>query len=151
MSNRIAVFNDGVVQQLSTPDELYERPVNSFVAQFIGSPPMNVVHGSLAGTRFLTSGTSVETRCSAQVDKAILGFRPEDCSVVAPARGALKGKIYTTELIGDHTLVTVEAGQDKLTVKAPKDFNGKQGDAIGVALSKDHLFIFDALSGQRVR
>jgi multiple sugar transport system ATP-binding protein len=65
--------------------------------------------------------------------------------------GALQGKIYTTELIGDHTLVTVEIGSDKHTVKAPKDFNGKQGDAIGYSLSKDHLFIFDAATGQRVR
>ncbi len=47
--------------------------------------------------------------------------------------------------------MTVEAGQDKLTVKAPKDFSGKQGDAIGVALSKDQLIIFDAVTGGRVR
>ena len=52
--------------------------------------------------------------------------------MVAPAKGNIKGKIYTTELIGDHTLVTVETERDKLTVKASKDFNGKQGDAIGV-------------------
>ena len=71
--------------------------------------------------------------------------------MVGPGQGMLQGSIYTTELIGDHTLVTVETGPDKLTVKAPKDFSGKQGDAIGVALSKDHLFIFDAATGGRVR
>ena len=85
------------------------------------------------------------------MDKAILGVRPEDCAVVAPEDGALKGVIYTTELIGDHKLVTVETGHDKLTVKASKDFNGNQGDAIGVALRREHLYVFDATTGQRVR
>jgi multiple sugar transport system ATP-binding protein len=71
---------------------------------------------------------------------------------VAPAsKGTLKGEIYTTELIGDHTLVTVDSGPDKLTVKAAKDFRGKQGDAIGVTLQREHLYVFDAETGRRVR
>lgn len=151
MADRIAVMNDGRIEQLGEPLALYDRPANLFVAQFIGSPPMNVVHGSLEGQRFKTAGATVEVPVKGSIAKAILGVRPEDCSVVAPGKGALRGTIYTTELIGDHTLVTIEAATDKLTVKAPKDFGGKQGDAIGVALSKDHLFVFDADSGQRVR
>ena len=151
LAHRVAILEKGVLQQLATPAEIYNNPANLFVAQFIGSPPMNIVQGSLEGARFETSGTSVEMPVAGNLDKALLGFRPEDCSVVAPTKGVLKGKIYTTELIGDHTLVTVETGQDKLTVKAPKDFNGKQGEAIGVALSKGRLFIFEALTGQRVR
>lgn len=151
LAHRVAVLEKGVLQQLATPAEIYNNPANLFVAQFIGSPPMNVVRGSLEGARFQTSGTYVQTPVAGQIRNAILGVRPEDCSVVAPAKGALKGTIYTTELIGDHTLVTVETGQDKLTVKAPKDFNGKQGDTIGVTLSKGHLFIFDAVTGERVQ
>jgi multiple sugar transport system ATP-binding protein len=150
LAHRVAILEKGVLQQLATPAEIYNNPANLFVAQFIGSPPMNVVRGSLEGARFQVSGTSVETPVAGQIGNAILGVRPEDCSVVDSANGALKGTIYTTELIGDHTLVTVETGRDKLTVKAPKDFNGKQGDAIGVCLSKGHLFIFDAVTGQRV-
>jgi multiple sugar transport system ATP-binding protein len=151
LAHRVAILEKGVLQQLATPAEIYNNPANLFVAQFIGSPPMNIVRGSLKGARFETDGTSVETPVAGDLDKALLGFRPEDCSVVGPTAGDLKGKIYTTELIGDHTLVTVETGGDKLTVKAPKDFNGKQGEAIAVALSKGRLFIFDAFTGQRVR
>jgi multiple sugar transport system ATP-binding protein len=150
LAHRVAILEKGVLQQLATPAEIYNNPANLFVAQFIGSPPMNVVQGSLEGARFHTSGTCVQTPIAGQIPNAILGVRPEDCSVVAPSNGALKGMIYTTELIGDHTLVTVETGQDKLTVKAPKDFIGRQGDTIGVNLSKGHLFIFDALTGERV-
>jgi multiple sugar transport system ATP-binding protein len=151
LAHRVAILERGVLQQLATPAEIYNNPANLFVAQFIGSPPMNIVHGSFAGTRFHASDTSVEVPFAGQVAKAILGVRPEDCSVVVPGRGALQGAIYATELIGDHTLVTVETGQDKLTVKAPKDFTGKQGDPIGVEVSKDHLFIFDSVTGGRVR
>lgn len=151
LAHRVAILERGVLQQLATPAEIYNNPANLFVAQFIGSPPMNIVHGSFTGTRFHASDTSIEVPFVGQVAKAILGVRPEDCSVVAPGRGALQGAIYATELIGDHALVTVETGQDKLTVKAPKDFTGKQGDAIGVEFSKDHLFIFDSVTGGRVR
>jgi multiple sugar transport system ATP-binding protein len=55
------------------------------------------------------------------------------------------------ELIGDHTLVTVKAGQDMLTVKASKDFAGSIGEKVGISLSKDSLFVFDAATGARVR
>jgi multiple sugar transport system ATP-binding protein len=151
LAHRVAILERGVLQQLATPAEIYNNPANLFVAQFIGSPPMNVVHGSLEGNLFTAAGASIESPVAGRSDKVILGFRPEDCSIVAPGSGAIKGRIYTTELIGDHTLVTVESERDKLTVKAPKDFSGKQGDATGIALSKDHLFIFDAAGGQRLR
>jgi len=151
LAHRVAILERGVLQQLATPAETYNDPANLFVAQFIGSPPMNTVRGSLEGRHFRTNGARIEAPVGGRVDKAILGVRPEDCSVVAPARGTLKGVIYTSELIGDHTLVTVDNGHDKLIVKAPKDFNGNQGDAIGVALRREHLYVFDATTGKRIR
>jgi multiple sugar transport system ATP-binding protein len=151
LAHRVAILERGVLQQLATPAETYNDPANLFVAQFIGSPPMNMVRGSLEDRNFLTNGARIDTPVGARMDKAILGVRPEDCNVVTAADGALKGVIYTTELIGDHTLVTVDCGHDKLTVKAPKDFSGNQGDAIGVALRRERLYIFDAVTGQRIR
>lgn len=151
LASRVAVLEKGVLQQLATPAEIYNDPANLFVAQFIGSPPMNVVHGALEGQRFMTNGTTVETNVVGDVSKAILGVRPEDCGIAAPSDGTLSGTIYTTELIGDHTLVTVNWGTDKLVVKAPKDFVGRRGEAVGVTLSQDHIYIFDATSGHRFR
>jgi multiple sugar transport system ATP-binding protein len=151
LAHRVAILERGVLQQLATPAEIYNDPANLFVAQFIGSPPMNIVHGSLEGNRFLTNGSSIDTPVGGRMDRAILGVRPEDCEVVAPSKGTLKGVIYTTELIGDHTLVTIDHGHDKLTVKAPKDFIANLGDAIGIALPREHLYIFDAATGQRIR
>ncbi|MEP1207790.1 MAG: ABC transporter ATP-binding protein [Rhizobiaceae bacterium] len=151
LAHRVAVLEKGILQQLATPAEIYNNPANLFVAQFIGSPAMNVIHGSLENDQFLTQGTKVKTKVKGQVAKAIAGVRPEDCSVTSPSEGTLNGKIYTTELIGDHTLVTVAWGSDQIVVKAHKDFDGKQGDGVGVVLPPENLFIFDQTNGERIR
>jgi multiple sugar transport system ATP-binding protein len=151
LAHRVAILEKGVLQQLDTPAKIYNDPANLFVAQFIGSPPMNVVHGALDGTAFQTRGDRVDVAVAGRIDKAILGVRPEDCGVVPAGQGSLGAEIYAVELIGDHTLVTVKAGQDMLTVKAPKDFAGSIGENVGISLSKDRLFVFDAATGARVR
>ena len=129
LAHRVAVLEKGVLQQLASPSEIYNNPANLFVAQFIGSPAMNVIHGILEGASFQTNGAKVKTRVKGQIAKAVAGVRPEDCSVTDPKKGTISGQIYTTELIGDHTLVTVNWGNDQIVVKAHKDFDGKQGDA----------------------
>ncbi len=151
LAHRVAVLEKGVLQQLATPAEIYNNPANLFVAQFIGSPAMNIIHGALDGAQFQTNGATVKTAVKGKLPKAIAGIRPEDCSVTTPSKGTLKGKIYTTELIGDHTLVTVELGSDQIAVKAHKDFDGKQGDSVGIILPPDNLYIFDENTGQRIR
>ncbi len=151
LAHRVAILEKGVLQQLDTPAEIYNNPANLFVAQFIGSPPMNVVHGSLDGSDFITNGVRIETSVTGKIEKAVMGARPEDCSVAAPSEGTLTGKIYTNELIGDHALVTVDWGEDQIAVKAPKDFTGDQGDEVGVIIPRDHLFVFDQTDGKRIR
>ena len=151
LAHRVAVLEKGVLQQLASPSEIYNNPANLFVAQFIGSPAMNVIHGSLEGASFQTNGAKVKTKVKGQIAKAVAGVRPEDCSVTDPKKGTISGQIYTTELIGDHTLVTVNWGDDQIVVKAHKDFVGKQGDAVGVVLPPENLYIFDETSGERIR
>ena len=151
LAHRVAILEKGVLQQLATPAEIYNNPANLFVAQFIGSPPMNVVHGSLNGGQFTTNGVAIQTGVTGQADQAIMGVRPEDCSIASSGEGTLSGKIYTNELIGDHALVTVDWGDDQISVKAPKDFVGEQGDEVGIIIHPDRLFVFDESNGQRMR
>jgi multiple sugar transport system ATP-binding protein len=151
LARRVAILERGVLQQLATPAEIYNNPANLFVAQFIGSPPMNVVKGSLEGKNFMVNGAKIPSPVGGKIARAVLGVRPEDCSVVAPAKGAIKGDVYATELIGDHTLVTLKAGSDMLTVKAAKDFTAKVGERAGVTFSTEHLYVFDESNGQRIR
>ena len=151
LAHRVAILEKGVLQQLATPAEIYNNPANLFVAQFIGSPPMNIVHGALQGDTFVAEGHKVKVPVKGRLDKAILGVRPEDCTVTTPAKGAFTGVIFTNELIGDHTLITVKTAKDTITVKAPKDYRGKSGDKIGVGLAKSGLYIFNGDGGARMR
>lgn len=151
LAHRVAILEKGVLQQLATPAQIYNDPANLFVAQFIGSPPMNVVHGKLEGNEFITQGVRINTLVQGRIDKAVVGIRPEDCAVSSPTEGTLTGKIYTNELIGDHTLVTVDWGGDQISVKASKDFTGQQGEEIGLVIPSDRLFVFDESTGARIR
>ena len=130
MSNRIAVFNDGVVQQLSTPAELYERPQNSFVAQFIGEN--NKLKGTV--TDVSADGTSQVKLDSGDVVKALavnvkkgertlLSVRPERVEINPGSQsvdGLLKGRIAELIYLGDHIRARLEvAGHDDFIVKVP--------------------------------
>jgi multiple sugar transport system ATP-binding protein len=112
---------------------------------------MNIIHGSLQADSFHAGAHKVKVPVKGRLEKAVLGVRPEDCSVTSLAKGDIAGEIFTNELIGDHTLVTVKSGADTITVKAAKDYKGKTGDRIGVGLSSKGLYVFDAGSGARVR
>jgi multiple sugar transport system ATP-binding protein len=151
LAHRVALLEDGRLQQLATPAGIYNDPATLFVAQFIGAPPMNVVVGALEGNRFMVNGAGIEVPVSGRANKAVLGTRPEDCAVTQPSQGELQGEIYATELIGDHTLVTVKAGTDMLTIKAAKDFAAKVGERVGIALARNRLFVFDGATGARLR
>ncbi len=151
LAHRVAILEKGVLQQLATPSEIYNNPANLFVAQFIGSPPMNIVKGALDGGTFMAHGEKIGTTVKGRFETAVLGFRPEDCAITTVAKGQMQAEIYTVELIGDHTLVTVKTGGDMLTVKAPKDYVARSGDKIGISLPKDKLFVFNGADGARIR
>jgi putative spermidine/putrescine transport system ATP-binding protein len=131
MSNRIAVFNDGVVQQLSSPDELYERPKNSFVAQFIGEnnklrgTVQNVDNGRLATVK-LDSGDVVKAlavNVGNKGERTLLSVRPERVEINPAAKTAdavLNGKIAELIYLGDHVRARLQvAGHDDFVVKIP--------------------------------
>lgn len=151
LAHRVAILEKGVLQQLAPPAEIYNNPANLFVAQFIGSPPMNIVKGALEGDKFLVQDTKIAAPVKGKIEKAVLGVRPEDCSITSPVKGSLKGIVYTTELIGDHTLVTLKVGSDFLAVKAAKDYKAHPAELVGIRFSKEQLFVFDATDGKRLR
>jgi multiple sugar transport system ATP-binding protein len=151
LAHRVAILEKGVLQQLAAPAEIYNNPANLFVAQFIGSPPMNIVRGALEGANFLTQGSKIAAPVKGHVASAVMGVRPEDCSITSAAKGSLKGEVYATELIGDHTLVTLKVNGEFLAVKAAKDFVAKPGQVVGVGFAKESIYVFDAANGARVR
>ena len=87
LAHRVAVMNQGVVQQIATPREIYDDPANLFVAGFIGSPPMNMLEGAIADGAFVVPEGRVAVGAFAPRPAAVFGFRPEDARIVDPAAG----------------------------------------------------------------
>jgi multiple sugar transport system ATP-binding protein len=151
LAHRIALLEDGKLQQLDTPAKIYNDPANLFVAQFIGSPPMNLMRGELAQGAFRVQEGAIRTPLQRSCKHAVLGVRPEDCTTTAANAGKINGSVYATELIGDHVLVTVKSNGEMLTIKAAKTFTVATGTLIGVDFPEDKLFLFDAEGGARLR
>jgi multiple sugar transport system ATP-binding protein len=148
LAHRVALLDRGVLQQFDAPANIYSDPANLFVAGFIGTPPMNLLRGRLSGGRFEGVGpTPLMTSVNGNVADAVLGLRPEDCWFSPD--GPLHGRLYAVELIGDHTLVTLSLGDQRLTVKGPRDYAGN--GVVRVAFDPAHSFVFDAASGRRIR
>jgi multiple sugar transport system ATP-binding protein len=153
LAHRVAVMNKGVIEQLGTPKEIYNDPRTLFVAGFIGSPPMNLIDGEVKDGVFTSpGGVRVDGLGSANVASAVLGARPEDIHVL-PAESAkanIVSPIYSVELTGESTLVTLRAGAALLTVRADKNFVGDFDQMVGVGFAPERVFLFDRQSQDRV-
>jgi len=150
LAHRVAIINHGVLQQLGPPREVYNDPANLFVAGFMGSPPMNFIEGEINNGRFKSEGVDLAISGAKSVAKATLGFRPEDAKVVASGKGLFDGRVYTAELTGDQTLVTLTKGSANLAVKMPKTYEIDYDTDVGVQFAPKQSFLFDTSSGDRL-
>jgi len=151
LAHRVAVLNEGVLQQLGTPREVYSDPANLFVAGFMGSPSMNLMTGAIEDGVFTAAGVRIPVPGAPPTDRVSLGFRPEDCRVVSPGAGALDAYVYTSELTGDQVLVTLRLEGALLVVKMPKEFDIKTNANAGIEIDRSHLYLFDGATGARIR
>ncbi len=109
LADRVVVMNKGVVQQVGSPTQIYDRPANTFVASFIGSPAMNLVDGEIADGVFEAPGIRIAGLDAKPRGKITLGFRAEDASIAAA--GEIDAPVYTMELLGDSSMATLQCGQ----------------------------------------
>ena len=150
LADRIAVMNKGKIQQLGTPDDVYNNPNHLFVAGFIGSPPMNLIPGALENGDFVGPDTRVASIGQGSRAKVVLGIRPEDMEIVASADGHLKSKLYSLEPTGDVTLVTAWAGEQLVVAKGARTFRQEVDTPIAFRFAKGRVFLFDGESGNRL-
>lgn len=148
LADRVVVMKRGVVQQVGSPTEIYDRPANTFVAGFIGSPAMNLVDGEASGGTITADKTQI-AGLTAPDGKVTFGFRAEDASVV-DSGGEINAPIYTLELLGDATMVSVRIGGALVSVKADKTFRAKIGDAVSIRIPPQICHLFDAETGVRI-
>jgi len=147
LADRVVVMNKGVVQQVGSPTEIYDMPANAFVASFIGSPAMNLMQGTLAGGMFTGPNVTIPG-LSGPDGPVTLGFRAEDA--ILAHEGQISAPIYSLELLGDATMVTVKAGGALVAVKAAKDFRASIGSPISATISAAICHLFHSGTGARL-
>jgi len=148
LADRVVVMEKGIVQQVGSPTEIYDRPANAFVASFIGSPAMNLISGNLTGGTFTTTHTSIGG-LAAPDGAATLGFRAEDASVVESG-GEINAPIYALELLGDAVMVSVRIDGALVSVKADKNYREGIGENVSIQVPVEHCHLFDAETGARI-
>ncbi|MEP5729886.1 MAG: ABC transporter ATP-binding protein [Sulfitobacter sp.] len=148
LADRVVVMKGGVVQQVGSPTDIYDKPANAFVASFIGSPAMNLVTGSVAGGTF--GGEHIEVTGLNVADGSIqLGFRAEDAELVDTG-GQIHAAVYTMELLGDATMITVRVNGELISVKAAKDYRAEIGNMVRISVPQEICHLFDAQTGARI-
>jgi ABC-type sugar transport system ATPase subunit len=151
MSDLVVVMNEGVVQQIGTPEEVYSKPANLFVAGFIGTPPMNLLPATIDNEFLKVANTSLPIQISYDMPReVIIGIRPQEVSVVGSAEpGSITGKVWMVELIGSERLIEVEiAPKLRITAEVRAKHRAAIDEHVGVRLDPTHLHIFDPVTGK---
>jgi multiple sugar transport system ATP-binding protein len=150
MSDRVAIFDKGVVQQVGTPLELYERPVNMFVAGFLGSPPMNFLEAEVADGRLRGSGFSFGLPAwagtLARGASVVLGIRPEDLTLREDT-GPTAVSITLAEPMGSSTIIYTRLGDNLVAIETGKDTRLNVGSNVALDIEPDRIHVFDPSTG----
>lgn len=162
MGHRIAVLQRGVLHQVGTPDEVYDWPADMFVADFIGSPPLNLLRVTARvdnghvefraeglQLRFVPAAVAGGTSLSQTETAIVLGIRPEQLVLgrALPVAQTTAGRVERVELLGHERLVYVRVGSDILCVRTAASESARRGDAVTVGFRAEGIRLFDATTG----
>ncbi|WP_299445401.1 ABC transporter ATP-binding protein [uncultured Phycicoccus sp.] len=162
MGHRVAVLRDGRLQQVDAPEVLYDKPVNTFVAAFIGSPAITLVESAVSDGRADLHGLAVpvdRTLAAAATDRVVVGFRPESWRIVPESDdGALQLTVELVEALGSESFVYARrpgtdgsgAERERVTIKTEKRAHVEVGDVIRVRPVESEAHLFDAGTGERL-
>ena len=148
LADRVVVMNKGVIQQVGTPTEIYDRPNNVFVAGFIGSPAMNLIEGHISNGNFAAENVKVSGFDKKLNGKITLGFRAEDAEMTN--KGNANAPLYSIELLGDATISTMRLGGAICSVKGPKDYRAEIGHPVSASIPQKACHLFNPKNGERI-
>jgi multiple sugar transport system ATP-binding protein len=158
MATRIALLNQGSLEQVGTPEELYDTPSSVFVAGFLGSPAMNLLPAqahTVDGTvTVFAPGISVSLwRGHTDLVDVTLGVRPEHLHLGQASDAAirLQANVVLVENLGNEQLVHCEIGGVPIAVRAPRPVPSKAGDRVTLTAHPNHIHLFDSVSGRRLQ
>ncbi len=149
MADRIALLNEGHIEQIGTPKDLYNRPASLFVARFIGLPKINVIEVEIDGDRLIPFGTLVLEHIAeaAGGEKCTVGLRPESISIAGD--GDYHGRVESCEYLGDHYEVAVKY-QDHLLTATSISAAPEAGKEIRFSIDKSAMLYFDSVTGRNL-
>jgi multiple sugar transport system ATP-binding protein len=150
LASRVAVMKKGRLQQFDTPMNIYNRPANRFVAEFVGSPSMNFIDGEITGNTFTSDSLRIQLSSHELNGRVTMGIRPEHIQVLTePQNGAIPASIYVTELMGNETFVFLSVGANRLIARAPADFRAELESKVWLRFATEKAHLFDPKSGNR--
>ena len=152
LAQRMIVMNAGRMEQIGTPEEVYHRPATTFVASFIGSPPMNLLQGHSDGSRFTAGGQTLALPAAPpRGGELVLGLRPEHTGLDRASAPGWALRVEALEMLGAERLVYGRLGDTLFTVRIDAMLVPPQvGDIVSLQASAAHLHWFDAATQQRV-
>lgn len=158
MGDRIAVLNDGRIQQVAPPDDTYKRPTNRFVAEFIGSPSMNMIEGTIEDGAFAADAADIDVTVPdplqdrTTADRVTLGIRPEHVELTdADDDVAFVGEVDVVENLGNNQVVYFDYGHFEFLAEVPPGHPVTDGDEVGIRLPAEHLHLFDGTGPESQR
>jgi len=152
MGHRITVMRDGKIQQVGTPREVYESPANAFVAQFIGTPPMNLIPATVAGNTLQMSSFTLPLPAKFRVSdgqRVLAGIRPEHLHHAA--NGPITANVDVVEPIGHETIVYASAGDARLVAIFEPSVTPRAGETITMSVDTEAMHLFDAETEKSLR
>ena len=154
LATRIAVMRDGRIEQIGTPEEIYNRPATVFVAEFVGAPPMNMIDATMDadGLRLEESGQRLALTAPADAPReVILGLRPEDLHLAdAQEERAIEATVDFAEPTGPALIVFARHGGNPLVASLPPHLHVAPDSRIRLSFSRKNMHIFDKASGKRI-
>jgi ABC-type sugar transport system ATPase subunit len=145
MADRIAVFSTGELQQFATPDELYRRPANAFVARFVGHPPMNLLEGRFENSHFVMGALHIPVPGGHPQGPGFLGIRPEDATLT----GEVPARVTVIESLGREMLLTLRLGEVDVKVLADQAARPALGAEVRLGVLRERVHLFDQ-AGTRI-
>jgi ABC-type sugar transport system ATPase subunit len=154
LAHRIAVLNAGELQQIGTPDDVYDHPANVFVAEFIGSPPMNLLPATRDGSELVVAGGWRLPAPNGRDDsngtglELTVGLRPEGIEITP---GGHPAEVVAVEPLGSEVIVDVRVSGEALKVRAAPDVRPEAGSTVGLRADPAAVRVFDRSSGAALR
>ncbi|MFB6103622.1 MAG: ABC transporter ATP-binding protein [Halobacteriaceae archaeon] len=151
MADRVAILDEGRLQQVADPETAYEAPTNRFVGEFLGSPAMNTVTATVGVGGELTVDdhpfAAVDPKAVTGYDTVVAGVRPEDVTIVEAGSGTFDAPVIDAEYQGDTNFVFLDVADQQFAVRAPRSVHPARASTVGVSIPGAAVYLFDPDTG----